>query len=699
MTHHVQTRSTRDNNMGRLFAPRSIAVIGASNDATKAGHHAMKALATFAGEVWAVHPRESEVLGRPCVRDLSLLPYPVDLAILAIPSQLCADAVEQAATLGVGAVWIIAGGFSEVGEAGARLQERIRDACLRSGMRLLGPNTSGFIHPWAGCVACFVPGTDRLRSGHVAVVAQSGGINLTTAFLLDRLGQGVSLAVGLGNAVDVDASAALEWLVEDSNTRAIALHLEGVENGRRLYDTLRRVTPRKPVIALVAGRCDVGEFAQSHTGNLMGSRDRTVAALTQAGALVVDSTDELAQAAAVMSMTRLPPMAQARFGLVTGQAGPGLLIADGLKAAGLELPELSAASQRRIESLLPPLTFVKNPVDTGRPGPSFAQVVQAVGEDSQIDALLVFGLHEPDVLNPVQALRPAARNLGKPVLFGSLGLESDLQELRPTMLSAHLPLAESPERLVLAARVLAADARAQWRLGNQTPRAAADGDASPASQLPLVLDEAGAKRLLESHGLATPARRRSLSHAEAQRALADIGGPIVAKIASSEVLHKTEAGGVQLGITDATGLSAALDKLDQIPLSGERAYLLERMAPPGVDLIVGGLRDPSWGPCVMIGLGGVTAEALHDTAVRLAPVSAADVQDMLQSLRGAALLDGFRGLPRCDRSAIVDAVCAVASLLEAEPNVVEVEVNPLRVYERGALGLDALVVVASGTGA
>ncbi|MFM2055664.1 MAG: hypothetical protein RLY71_49 [Pseudomonadota bacterium] len=698
MSKQAQTRSTRDANLNRLFAPRSVAVVGASNDATKAGHHAMKALAGFPGEVWAVHPREREVLGRPCVSDLSLLPHPVDLAILAIPSHLCADAVEQAAALGVGAVWIIAGGFSEIGEAGARLQERIRDACLRSGMRLLGPNTSGFIHPSAGCVACFVPGTDRLHSGHVAVVAQSGGINLTTAFLLDRLGHGVSLAVGLGNAVDVDASAVLEWLAQDSNTHAIALHLEGVENGRRLYDTLRLVTPRKPVVALVAGRCDVGEFAQSHTGNLMGSRDRTVAALTQAGAMVVDSTEELAQAAAVMSMTRLPATAQARFGLVTGQAGPGLLIADGLKAAGLELPELSAVSQSRVEALLPPLTYVKNPVDTGRPGPSFAQVVQTVGEDARVDAVLVFGLHEPDVLNPVQALVPAARDLGKPIVFGSLGLESDLQDLRPRMLAAQLPLAESPERLVLAARMLAADARAQWRLGTPAPRDASDGGAAAAAQLQAALDEDGAKRLLESYGLATPARRRCRSHAEAHRALAEIGGPIVAKIASSEVLHKTEAGGVQLGITDTAGLSAALDILDRIPLRGERAYLLERMAPTGVDLIVGGLRDPSWGPCVMIGLGGVTAEALHDTAVRLAPVSAADVQDMLQSLRGAALLDGFRGLPRCDRAAIIDAVCAVARLLQAEPQVVEVEVNPLRVYERGALGLDALVVVDSAVG-
>lgn len=686
-------RTARGDNLTRLFAPRSIAVIGASSDPSKAGHHALRALAAFAGDVWAVHPRENEVLGRPCVPELSLLPQPVDLAILAIPSLLCADAVEQAAAHGVGAVWIIAGGFGEIGDAGARLQQRIRDTCVRSGMRLLGPNTSGFVHPAAACVACFVPGTDRLRPGRVAVVSQSGGVNLTTAFLLDRLGQGVSLAVGLGNAVDVDAATVLDWLADDPNTHAVALHLEGVANGRRLYDALRRITPRKPVVALVAGRADVGEFAQSHTGNLMGARERSVAALTQAGAVVVDSTEDLAQAAVVLSMARLPASSRARFGLVTGQAGPGLLIADGLAAAGLGLPEFDAACQSRIQALLPPLTFLKNPVDTGRPGPSFPLVVQAVAAEPQIDAVLVFGLLEPDVLDPVQALVPIARDLRKPVLYGSLGLEHDLQPLRQAMLAARLPMVESPERLVLAARALAVDAQAQWRL--KSTAAARPKASTAATTLPIDLpvDEDGAKHLLERYGLTMPPRRRCTSRNEAQQALSGFDGPIVAKIASVEVLHKTESGGVRLNIRSAAELADALDELDRIPLRGKRAYLLERMAPPGVDLIIGAVRDASWGTCVMVGLGGVAAEAMRDSAVRLAPVSSYDVDDMLQSLRGAAMLDGFRGLPRCERQAIADAVFTIVRLMEAHPEVREVEVNPLRVYERGALALDALVVV------
>lgn len=694
MDEHVTPPDARARNLTRLLRPRSIAVVGASNDPAKAGYHALKALAGFPGTVLAVHPREARVQGHACVPGLAALPSPVDLAILAVPAPLCADLVDEAAASGIGAVWIIAGGFGETGDAGARLQERLRDTCQRTGMRLLGPNTSGFVHPAAGCVACFVPGTERLRAGRVAVVAQSGGVNLTLAMQLDRLGHGVSLAVGLGNAVDVDAADLVDWLADDDQTAAIALHLEGVSQGRRLADAIRRAVARKPVAALVAGRADVGDFARSHTGNLMGSHARTVAGLEQAGAVVVEGTEALAQAAAVLATRRLAPLARPGFGLVTGQAGPGLLIADGLRSAGIDLPVLSAGSQARIETLLPPLTYVKNPVDTGRPGASFAGVVDAVAADPRIDAVLVFALHEPDVLDPVTSLAPLAQRLDKPVLFGSLGLEDDVRPTRAALACAGLPLLESPDRLILAARALAADAQARHRAAQAVaapPRAPAP---APAAQPPGALDEHGAKDLMARFGVPVAARRLCTSREEAHSAFDALGAPVVAKIATGEILHKTEAGGVHLNLRSHAELDAALDALQAIPLRGARSYLLEAMAAPGVDLIVGGVRDPSWGPCVMVGLGGVLAEALGDTAIGHLPLARPDVDRMLDSLRGRALLDGFRHLPRCDRASIADALQGIAALMEAHPEVQEVEINPLRVYADGALALDALIVAA-----
>ena len=281
------------------------------------------------------------------------------------------------------------------GSSSSRAASAKRAVVAATGVRLLGPNTSGFINPHNDCVASFVPGVDRLPKGRVAVVAQSGGVNLSISFLVQRLGEGLSLAVGLGNAVDVNSADVLAMLADDPHTRAIALHLEGVPNGRDLFETLRQVTPRKPVVALVAGRSDIGEFAVSHTGNLMGSHQRTVAALEQAGAVVVDSTEALAQAAAVLAQRRLPPKLRNGIGIVTGQAGPGLLIVDGLKSAGVEVPQLEDRTIERIQTLLPPMTFVKNPVDTGRPGPSFPELVSHVAADSRIDAVLVFGLSPP----------------------------------------------------------------------------------------------------------------------------------------------------------------------------------------------------------------------------------------------------------------------------------------------------------------
>jgi acyl-CoA synthetase (NDP forming) len=680
----------RRSNLQRLLNPRSIAVVGASSDPGKAGSQALRSLDAFPGTLVAVHPREKEIQGRPCYPSLAALPEAVDLAILAIPAQHCVQAAREAAARGVGGIFIISGGFGETGAAGQALQDELAAICRETGLRLLGPNTSGFINPHQRCVASFVPGVDRLQPGRVAVIAQSGGINLTLSFLLDRLGDGISLAAGLGNAVDVGSADVLAMLADDPNTAAIALHLEGVPQGRQLFDTLRQVTPRKPVVALVAGRSDVGEFAVSHTGNLMGSWQRTTSALAQAGVVVVDSTEELAQAAAVLAAVRLPAKEQSSFAVVTGQAGPGLLIVDGLKTAGLAVPELEQATTARISALLPPMTFVKNPVDTGRPGPSFPEIVRLAATDPRVDATLVFGLHEPAVLDPVSALRPAVQE-GKPVLFGTLGMPEDLQPQLSTLRELGVPAVLSPERLVLAARCLAADARARWRLAQHvdtvTVQAAAMLDGS--------FDEARGKELLAQYGIRSPRRQLCTGRAAAVAAFADLKKPVVVKIAADDIAHKTEAGGVFLNVRSDAELGQALDAIGRIPTATPGRVLMEEMAAPGVELIVGGVRDASWGPVVVVGLGGVTAEAMADSAVRLAPLTAHDVQEMLESLRGKRLLDGFRNLPVCDRQAIADAAVALGRVLIEHPEIAEIEINPLRLSQDGALALDALVVLAA----
>ena len=684
--------TARRDNLLRLLNPRSIAVVGASADPAKAGSQALKSLSGFPGRLVAVHPREKEIQGFACYPNLQDLPEPVDLAVLAIPAQHCVQAARDAAARGVGGIFIISGGFGETGGEGQALQDQLADICRTTGLRLLGPNTSGFINPHRQCVASFVPGVDQLDAGRVAVVAQSGGINLTLAFQLNRLGEGVSLAVGLGNAVDVTSADVLDMLADDDKTAAIALHLEGVPRGRDLFETLCRVTPKKAVVALVAGKSDIGEFAVSHTGNLMGSHQRTVSALRQAGVVVVDTTEELAQAAAVLSKARLKPKARTSFALVTGQAGPGLLIVDGLKTHGIEVPELGEFTIRGVQALLPAMTFVNNPVDTGRPGPGFPQIVSLVASDPKIDAVLVFGLSEPSVLDPLAAVSSAREATGKPVLFGTLGMPSDLASALAALATAGVPALLGPERLVLAARALDADAQGQWRLARS-----ARGGRATAERLDGSFDEARGKELLARYGVASPQRRLCLTHDEARRAFAELSKPVVVKIAADDIAHKTEAGGVFLGVKSEADLESALAALARIPTSMPGRVLVEEMAGSGVELIVGGVRDASWGPCVVIGIGGVAAEAMADSAVRLAPLGEADVPDMLESLRGKKLLNGFRNLPRCDRASIAATAQALARLMLEHPEVAEVEINPLRMTEGGALALDALVVLSHDT--
>lgn len=688
-TPETSLERARRSNLGRLFNPKSIAVVGASLDPAKAGSQALSTLAGFPGTLVAVNPRETEIQGIPCYPSLSDLPEPVDLAILAIPAKFCVHAASEAAARGIGSISIASGGFGEAGEGGAKLEAQLTEICRTKGLRLLGPNTSGFVNPSARCIASFVPGVDTFQPGNIAVLSQSGGVNLSVGYLLDNLGDGVSIAVGLGNAADIGSRDMLELLAEDDNTAAIALHLEGVKDGRALYEALCRVTPRKPVVAVVAGRADIGDFAVSHTGNLMGSRDRTVAALAQGGVVVVETLDELAQAASVLSRRRLPPKKNSAMALITGQAGPGLLITDALKTEGVAMPELGSATLERISSLLPPMTYIKNPIDTGRPGPGFPDIVQAASEDKDVDAVLVFGISEPSVLDPAEALTPAYEATGKPILFGTLGPSADLAKARDDLQMLGTPMMLGPDRLALAAIVLDADARHQWLLSQRTEQ-----PAKPvATRLSGPFDESSAKDLMRTYGISAPRSVLCETRDAAVDAFARLTKPVVVKIASSDVAHKTEVGGVILNVSEESQLENALDQIARIPTATPNRVLIEEMAPTGVDLIVGGVRDASWGPCVVIGLGGVLAEALSDSSLAIAPIGETDAALMLGSLRGKQLLDGFRDLPTCDRSAIAKVAIAISRMMQHHPEIREIEINPLRVNETDAIALDALVVL------
>ena len=670
--------------LSRLFDPKTIAVVGASQQRDKAGYQLLEGLQPFPGKLYPVNPRATEIQGLRAYPSLAAIPEPVDLVLLAVPQVAAPAVLREAADVRAGAAMIVSGGFGETGAEGQKLQDEIAAICKAGGVRLLGPNTSGFCVPPKRLYASFLPTLQEIAPGPIAIVAQSGGINISAAFEAHAQGRGLALAVGLGNAPDIGFADVLAHLAADPDVKAIALHLEGVPRGRALYDTLRATTERTPVAALAVGRADIGAFAQSHTGNLMGNFALTRAMLRQAGAVVVDTIGDLIDAAHALSRARLPAKQRPGVGILTGQAGSGLLILDTLKTAGVAVPEIAPATVKKIEALLPPMTYMKNPVDTGRPEKTFGAVMQALAADPTIDAVLVNALYEPASMTPVEDVA-GALPAGKAILFSSGGTAGSVGPVFEGLEALGVATFTTPDRAARAMTALDADARARARRGDHS--AVQRGNTLPAG----TLDEDAAKSLVETFGIRTPRRIVCADRPAVRAAFAKLGAPAVVKVLDAAITHKTEVGGVHVNLRDNAALNAALDAIDRIP--GRHRYLVEEQAKPGVELIVGGLNDPSYGPSVLVGLGGIAAEALGDVAMRLAPLSAAEAEDMLDDLRGKKLLDGFRGAPAANRAALVQAIVAVGRLMAAHPEIRELDLNPVRAYPDGVVALDAVVVV------
>ena len=677
-------------NLDALFNPQSIAIVGASATPGKAGYMAVKLLETYAGKVYPVNPKAKNILGHMVYPSLTAIGKPVDLVLFAVPASECTALMLEVAGIGARAVIIMGGGFGESGESGRRIQNELVQICRRHDIRMLGPNTGGYADPVKRLVASFSVSYAKLPPGSIAVVSQSGGISLILACMLENDGFGVSLTVGLGNSVDVDAADVVDYLAQDENTRVIALYLEGLSDGRRLYEAIRRATRYKPVVALTIGRNAIGDFAKSHTGNLVGSYQLKTAAFKQAGAVVVENSNDLVDAARALSMIRLPPSADPGIGILIGQAGAGLLMLDQLKSLSINVPKLSDESISRIAEQLPPMHYISNPVDAGRPTPEFRNVLQILDQEEKLDAIVIFVLHEPTVLDPVGLFRELKPVLRKPVIYGTAGEAGDMEVTCRQLIELGVVPFTSPERTARAMRAVAEDARNRHRIDSY-----ADVKSGKEKVLALPsgkLDEAAAKALLQKVGIPVPEFRVCRDHDAALRAFTELRIPLAVKVLSAEILHKTEVGGVHLGIREESDLKDALHKIDSIKSAAGHAYLLEEMAGPGLDLIIGGLRDPVFGPVLLLGIGGTIAEAIKDVSMRLAPIYPADAAEMLAELKAKVLLEGWRGAPAVDQQAVIRALLAVSDLLVGCPEILELDINPVRAFETGILALDGLIV-------
>ena len=666
-----------------LFAPRGIIVVGASASPEKLGAVMAQSLSAYPAPVELVNSRGENGMHTSIAEAAAAIPDGPDLAVLCVPAAATAQALRASAASGAKAALVCAGGFAEAGGPGVEFGRQVEAAAKESGIRLLGPNTSGFFVPHRNLRASFVPGVAGLEPGSVAVVAASGGVNHVLAFHLQRAGVGVSLGVGIGAGTDITAPDVLDYLISDEQTKAVALHLETVADGPALVDAVSRLSSVKPVVALVVGRNDVSEFAQSHTGALATSWRTTRAVLKQAGAVIVDDENQLVAAVTALSGRRLAPAADPGVGLITGQAGPGLLIADALHSAGVAMPRLAQASQDSIGELLPPLTFQANPVDTGRPGPGYEKIVAAVAADPAIDVVAVYGLTEPVADLPLSVASSGASG-SLPFLIGVDGPDGDVERARKSAQQHDLPLISGPTSLAHGITALVNDARGQYQ------RAQSPAGAFTWPDVEGPWDENRSKELLDALGINTPARRRCSTRAAAHEALAELGGgPVAVKLLDAAVLHKTEIGGVHPGVDSPEAMDRALDGLEA---AGAREFLIEAMAAPGVDLVVGARRDPVFGPIIVLGLGGTAAEVFADISIRSAPLAVRAAEGMPGELQARELLYGFRSGPALDTGELAGILTTLGDALCANEGIAEIEINPLRLTHDGLMALDAVVI-------
>jgi acetyltransferase len=676
-----------------LFAPRRVAVLGASRSPEKLGHRLLRNVIDggFPGEVMAVNPSGEPILGRPSVARIADLPAGVDLALVSLPAPAVVAALRQLGERRCRAAVVLASGFGETGEAGQAVQRELGALARATGMRIVGPNCMGVVDVPGRLNGSYFWDVPR-RPGGISFVSQSGAYGGLFFREVRARGLGVARFLSIGNQADLGFVECLDWLAGDPDTRVVALFVEGVRDGRAFVEAARRVAAAKPVVAFKVGRGGAGHRAAgSHTGSLAGSYATYLAAFRAAGVVVAAETDEFFDAVAALDAHagRLPR--GEGVAILTVSGGPAVAAADAAEAAGLTVPALPETVRRPLRAHLPSFGADGNPVDlTPQMDPGgFGPAVRLVLECEAVAGAIAIdvGLDVPAYGEAIAAAQAAT---GKPVV----ACTADVPEVERRLGDARIPVFATPERAVRAYRTLVGRAAAAGavplpaaRPPRPLPAPLADALRAGTGALPYGT----ARALLEHYGIAFPKDGLAASCAEALAVAARLGYPVVLKTASPAVLHKTEAGGVVLDVRDEAGARDAYAALaGRFPGA---PVLVQQAVAPGVELLVGGRRDPVFGPTVLFGLGGVLAELVREVALRLAPLAEADAVDLARQGRAGAVLRGFRGGPVVAARAVAAAVTAVGDLLADHPEVVELDVNPLVGRGEQVVAVDALVIV------
>jgi len=707
-----------------IFKPKSIAVIGASNNPGKWGTRMVRnPLRTgYPGAIYPINPREKEIAGIPAYPSVLDVPDKIDLAVIAVPAHIVPQTMVQCIEKGVGGAVVITAGFAETGSQGKSLQDEVVRIASEGGIRFVGPNCNGISSSATKLSLTFNPAP---RTGPMAFISQSGTFGGSLAQVASAKGYGLSKFVSIGNQADLNAADYLEYLGDDPDTRVIVMYMEGLVDGHRFFEVAREVVQKKPVVIYKSGRTAAAARAtMSHTASLAGQDEIFDVMCRQVG--ITRTSEAFHPFDMAEALTTQPLPRGNRIGIL-GSGGQGVVTTDSCALLGMEVPELEEQDQISLREELPAHAPIpRNPVDFAggnRTGLMEARVADRLAQIEYIDGIIANvpitalrgGLASTDQVKvdveAAEILSAIPRKYGKPVItLRWVGLGSDL--MLEMLKAAGIPSYDCPEdcaramhALVKYAKVKKAPSREQELL-KRPERSKARPARKHQQQIfkkarnqgRTLLTEIESKELLQEAGINTIETRLATSKNEAIVISKEMGFPVVLKIASPDVLHKSDVGGVKMGLGNATQVGKAYSEIMQ---AVKRSYLeaaidgvsVQKMARPGIEVIMGMSKDAQLGPVLMFGLGGILVELLKDVSFRIIPIIKEDATEMIGELKGSPLLKGYRGQQPADVAFLEDMLLKVSDFVEQHPEVKELDLNPVFAYKDGAVAVDARVIL------
>jgi len=695
-----------------FFEPASVAVIGASTNPAKLGYAVLQNLVEggFAeqGKVYPINPKAEEILGQKAYPKIMDVPEPVELAVIVIPYQFVPNALRECGQKGVPAVIVISAGFREAGTLGLERELELLDIVKEFDIRLIGPNCLGVIDTFTPLNASFSAGTPP--KGPMAFMSQSGALGTAILDWAKAGRLGLSKFVSLGNKADVSEIDLLQAWVNDQESKVLLMYSEGLPNGQEFITIAREVTRKKPVVAIKSGVTQSGSRAvSSHTGSLAGSEQAYQAAFRQAGVLRAESMEGMFDMA--LALGYQPLLKGDRIGIITNAGGPGILATDALERNGMILARMKVETRQALKEFLPGAASVGNPVDVLGDGLSdrYEFAIQIVAEDPNVDGVLVILTPQAmtEVEKTAEAVCKVADNTNKPILACFMG-EATIQKGVEILARCGVPNYPFPERAAYSFKAMSDYRHIQNRPLSEYRSFDVDNNAVNTvfdrvrSEGRLSIGDAEARDILIAYGLRAPVSKVATNPKEAVEIANDLGYPVVLKIASPDILHKTDIGGVKVGLRNSEELRDAFELMvyraeRYVPEARIWGCQVQEMAPPGgLEVLVGMNNDPQFGPLVTFGLGGIYVEVLKDVTFRVAPFTVRDAELMLKEIRTHALLDGVRGQPPVDKEAIVDTLLRIGQLVQEFTEIAEMDINPLIVYPegQGAIAIDMRLVLS-----